>query len=636
MATSTGQISVPYNNSDMILAKVFRRILRLGISFILPWSLFIATLDPIRGQEESYWESRAKDPVPDGAKVTLEIDRCEYFLGEEVWIHFVLENTSKEPFEASFGHDYRGSDRQLRFKVTATDENGQVAEAPYTSAHDMGGLGGPRVLKPGEKFNQSLALMRYCRIEKPGNYTIRITHDFGWKESERKRPVGETKITFRMPSPDEAEQICRMLAALEDEPNSMKEDRPDFRCLRFPVYIDVLADMARKGDKRAIEGLRYIPTIEASQSLIKLAGEPDKEVALQSAKVLYERVPIPEAQYTRNLPGSTEPPKLTIRGQLVERAWDDSLIPEVRGVATKLLASEDLPTIASGALLIVSVGTLEDATSVLNAIIKSRESINNPREKPDDNILDLPQPVRELLRAMDTLYKRGYSVDEVFIGEGEILSYFHFLNGTPSPRSERWLDHLTTFGASGWYPIRVEALRSIPKPMPAECRDYVKERLEDQDLGVCREACNVAGESGRSEFISPLLEIVAAERHEWLLREASQAAQKLGAGYDLYVTWADRLHEAGIYNLALDSLQSILDIQSGSYSGRTDLKREARLKLRDTWKKFLLQHSEEIRSGKRFKVTDPAVTPALAGDARIWRLPDGTSWPETMETRQPK
>jgi hypothetical protein len=45
--------------------------------------------------------------VPDGAKVTLQCDKKEYFLGENVLVHFILENISDKPFEADFGGDYR-------------------------------------------------------------------------------------------------------------------------------------------------------------------------------------------------------------------------------------------------------------------------------------------------------------------------------------------------------------------------------------------------------------------------------------------------------------------------------------------------------------------------------------------------
>ena len=138
-------------------------------------------------------------------------------------------------------------------------------------------------------------------------------------------------------------------------------------------------------------------------------------------------------------------------------------------------------------------------------------------------------------------------------------------------------------------------------------------------------------------FIQPLLDLIATEQHEWLLREAGDAAQKLmpTTALALLEVWADRLAEANVYTLALDALQNVLDVPSGGYSGRTDLSRAERLRLRKAWKAFLAQHADEIRTGKRFKLSDPVVSPALVGRARSWRLPDGTRWPESVETTTP-
>ncbi len=590
---------------------------------------------PVRADDESMWAGSATQPVPEGAKVTLELDRPDYFLGENVLVHFVLQNTGDTPFEASWGGDYRGASRHLRFKVTTTDEAGQAAEDPDPSPMCMGGMGGPKTLKPGEKFTTSLPLMRYCDIVKPGVYTIRATHDFGWKEGERKRPVGETTITFRMPNAKQAERIVSEMAELPDWPNKFWGERSppyaDFRCLRHPVYLDILANRARNKDLRAFEGLGRIPTVKATETLIQLAGQPDVEVTLKAADTLNNRLPYPESHYI----STQEGPQLSIRGRLVERAWDEKLIPDVRVLAAKLLASEDLPTAAAGAFMITSVGIKEDAPAVLASINKARNPTHKNRTDPKDNILDTPQPIRELLRTMDTLRTRGYSLGEHVSGDAEILLYFHVLRNDPSPRPKRYRQFLEAFGISSWFPIREAAVRSIPKPIPPEYRDFVLERLEDKDLGVCRAACAAAGMSGDSRFLRPLLDLIATEQHEWLLREASNAAQTLGAGFDLLSVWADRLAEARLYPLALDALQTVLEVPTGSYSGRTDLSRAERLELRKAWKEFLALHADEIRTGRRFNLSDPAVTPALVGRARSWRLPDGTSWPVSTETVVP-
>lgn len=589
---------------------------------------FLASCICANPANQSMWEFEANQPVPEGAKVTLEIDDTDCVLGENVLVHFVLENVGNQPFEASFGGDSRSS-RALRFIVTATDEAGLLVEDPDPWPQCHGGPAGTRVLQPGEKFITSLPLMRYRQIEKPGVHTIRATHDFGWKEVDRKRPVGETTIKFRLPNAHEAEQIVNQMATMPAFTSTLvKRTAPyaDFRCLSHPVYLDILVRLARSGDKRAFEGLRFIPTLDATKALIQLAGDADKQLALNAANTLNERLPYPEFHFVPVLPNSSDQPILTIRGRLVERAWNESLVPDVRALANQLLSSEDPPTVAAAAMMMISVGTKEDAPAVLDAIKQSREHTLSPRSQVNDNIIDFPQPIRELLLAMDALRERGYSLGESIGGAAEILVYFHYLKDAPAPRPDRWLASLEAFGQSGWFPTREEAVRSIPQPMPAECIDFVRARLEDEDLGVCRAACTAAGASGNPAFIPPLLDLLRTEHDQWLLREATDAALKLGAGFELHEAWAERLSEARLYQIALDSLQAVLDVPAG-YSGPTDLNREERIELRNTWKEFLELHAEEIKSGKRFKVTDPAVTTALAGRARSWKLPDGTYWP---------
>ena len=60
------------------------------------------------------------------------------------------------------------------------------------------------------------------------------------------------------------------------------------------------------------------------------------------------------------------------------------------------------------------------------------------------------------------------------------------------------------------------------------------------------------------------------------------------------------------------------------------MSRSERLALRAKWKEFLSRHATELQKGRRFKLTDPALSPALFGRARSWQLPDGTTWPRPV------
>lgn len=577
---------------------------------------------PLFAADPFDWADRGSNPVPVGASIQLEFDRPEFLLGEYVTIHFILENTGNRPFSYSTGGDYRGASRALRFQVSATDEAGHEADDPDPSPICFGGLGGTHTLKPGEKFTASLTLARYRDIPQPGRYTIRATHDFGWKKTERKQPTGEAMITFRMPTTAEAERI---VADMERLP----ADQSDYSCLRQAVYLDPLARRARAGDQRALQGISSIPTPAATAILIELAGNADTNLALTAGLTLNSRLPDPE--FEGNLPGRGpfRFDSLEARRRLAARSWDGKFAPEVRTMAVKFLARSETRSIGCGAFMVQAVGTANEAPAVLGALDRVLEPLVNPRRDPKDNILNDPEPVPELHRAVQALHASGFALGKALSGEAQFFTYFAALVNTPPPRPADWLHLLEVFGDNCRYPTREMAVRSIPQPVPPECYAFIGTRLKDQDLGVCRAACELARKSGNRDFRKPLLEIIATENHEWLVREASNGVFALGGGFDLLTTWADRLGDEDLYPLALDALQTVVEGLPGSHSGRTDLTRTERLELRRQWQEFLTLHADGLKQGKRFGVGDPALKPALFGRARTWQLPKGQSWPIT-------
>ena len=607
------------------------------------------------------WLPEEVQAVPEGAKVTLELDRPEYFLGENVLAHFVLENTGSKPFKISQGGDYRGSSRSLRFVVTATNEAGHETEDPDPHPMNLGGLEGTSEVKPGAKFTVSIPLVRYRKFDAPGRYTIRVSHDLGWREEPGgpKRPVAEASVTFHMPTPEQAETVVAGMEAMKEDPGvsqgQRSPDYPDFGALRQPVYLLALERRAEQGNDAALEGIGNMETLDATAALIKRACEPGNPLALEAAQTLNNRLPDPE--FAGKLPGRGpfNTSRLEDRRRLSQRCWDDKFIPEVRALAKRLLGASDQSKggtirhttrtmwgsmtrdvgdqIGTGAFMIEAVGMPEDAPAVLGAMLPVLEQTMTPRTEPKDNILNDPEPLPELLRAMAALHKRGYSMGPNFSGNAELLLYFTWLADQPPPRPENWQQCFEAFGTSSPYAIREAVLRSAPLPLPEACVPGVRAALADKDLGVCRAACELVGKSNDQRFLAPLLEIIATENHEWLLGSATNAAVRLGAGYELLHIWAERLGDEHLYGQALDCLQGVLDMKTYGSSGRTDLSRAERLHLREVWLAFLDHHEKELRAGKRFKLDDPAVQPELFGRARQLNLADGSRWPPDRTTK---
>jgi len=611
----------------------------LSISHRGGWRLALAVMLLVAGgagsadaaaAAEPRWEAGVMQPVPAGARVRLEAGRAEYFLGENVLVHFILENAGTQPFELAFGGDYRGASRALRFKVTATDEAGRAVEDPDPSPVSFGGLGGTRTLQPGERFVQSLPLLRYAQLERPGRYKIVATHDFGWKAGPQKHPAGELTLTFRLPDAAQAEQVLAQMEKLPTDPSASfgekSRDYADFGCLRAPVYLAPLVRRAQAGSPYALAGLERIPTPEATAALIQLAGAADPKLAQAAARSLTGRLPAAEPAKGAWIGGQLGQ-AAAVRRRLAERAFAPRFVPQVRALASRLLAGKEPAELALGASMIQAVGDKEDAQVVLAALERALAPLVVNRHDPRDNILDLPAPIPELLRALKDLRGRGFQLGEGLSGQAQLLLYFESLAGAPPPRPAHFQQLVETFAVNASFPVREAALRSLPEPVPPFGLPLIHKALEDPDYGVGRAACTLARKSGDRSLVRPLLALLATERHPFLLREASDAARELGAGVELLTTWADRLGDEDLYGLALDSLQSVIEGLPGGSSGRTDLSRSERLALRARWKELLSRHAAELQKGRRFKLGDPALSPALFGRARSWQLPDGTTWP---------
>jgi hypothetical protein len=312
---------------------------------------------------------------------------------------------------------------------------------------------------------------------------------------------------------------------------------------------------------------------------------------------------------------------------LVRLSWEERFQPRVREIAPRLLASAKVEEINCGASIFASVGGVEDAPVITAAIERALRPMINPRRERKDNILDPPEPLRLLIRAMQALRGRGFQLGESLSGHEEILLYFAFLRGEAAPRPERWRQIFESFATAGPYAVREAAWHSVPRPVPEWCLPALLTALADRDLGVVRTVCSVAADSGDAQLVGPLLEIISTEHHEWLLREASEAAFTLGARYELWNVWASRLGDEHLSSDALTYLQQVIEVPAGSYSGRTDLARAERLALRSAWQQFLQENEHALREGKRFLPSDPAVRPELFGRARTFTLPDGRRWP---------
>ena len=148
------------------------------------------------------------------ARIELSFDKPSYVLGEPVLLHFCIVNVSNRPFDVEIGGDYRGGSRSTRFKVSVTNGAGVAMPDPDPSGFNLGGASTVRQVAPAGRECRSLLLMRYARIDEPGTFSIRATHDLGWKTSTP--PGGTTTIALTMPGAEEANRVLDATLALPD------------------------------------------------------------------------------------------------------------------------------------------------------------------------------------------------------------------------------------------------------------------------------------------------------------------------------------------------------------------------------------------------------------------------------------
>ena len=143
----------------------------------------------------------ASGPVPPAANVSLHFSAGQFRVGDNIQMIFRLENTGEEPFSYNYGGDYRGTGFPLRCKVVVKNSRGKTMPDLAQNAVHMGGMSATPKLKPGETFDQALPLFGYVAIDEPDVYTITVTHDFGWTETDQQKfPVATASIAIMAPT----------------------------------------------------------------------------------------------------------------------------------------------------------------------------------------------------------------------------------------------------------------------------------------------------------------------------------------------------------------------------------------------------------------------------------------------------
>jgi hypothetical protein len=624
-----------------VIAVAISRLLISGAAFTL-YAAEVLPLDP--------WYDSDKRPFPAHAKITLQLPGT-VMIGEDVKATLVIENTGSEPFEIVTGGDYRTTGYPQRMKVRVRDQAGNLLPELPREAYGFGGggMGGPRPVAAGETDGVEFPLACYVSFPGSGTYTVTAGHDLGWKlEKGGPQPAAHATVIVKEPTAAEAtEHVKGIFDAQPTTPPRNESDKlgremaldHKLCTLRHPVYLAPLRERAEAGSVQAVNGLGHMTSPEATRALLALLQQ-DSPAILEAALVqLSRRIPSLQDGSKNALPYwwisrfQIEP--------LLPTAWRPEFEQPLLDAVPQLLSRDEIAVVDAAAVLLKARGKPEHAPAILHALQKSLDVPCKTQSGPNANVIDPPRPQRNLIEALDCLRALGWRADPPS-DTAQMVAWFRQLadKNVPKPTDIAWSDIMLSSVTSGPATLRVCALKAIPQPMNDAATRVVRQALEDPDWRVIRAACEVAGESKRSDFNRPLSHIIETIDNVFLRSAAHHAAVTCGARLELWEAWTSVIPDAdctceAVQCLALGTLDFPPTEGSSGTGGFTD---DQRIAIRDAWRAFLKRHAKELAAGQKVKVPGRAASAKLGGSdvnpgepVVVIRFRDGTQWPPKLK-----
>lgn len=550
-------------------------------------------------------------------KLVLLPGKDEYYLGENILIHYCLINTGKHKLTVSYGGDYRGSWRALRYKTLALTATGDTVPDPYPEELCFGGLGGDYEIASRDTFLHTLPLNDYVRITQPGTYTLYVMHDLGWSDKSAV-PVGKITLEIKMPDEKKAEalveEMCKPVSR-DWSYHKMRNAYPEFRTIRSEIYLEALKKKTKAGCPDAYTGIGSIPTVDATRFLLDELQDADTSNTLLLSSLLIDRLPIPEPKsfWTNNAD----------RNWKIKNGWKYEFTAEVEKIALSMLKMPGKAERLNATYILECVATVNSLKSIMDMMTQELELSKN--FSPDENLYPAPASVLgNLINTALTILKTSKSTPTTKNTTGEALLYI-----------------LKMHVDDDWRPGKCypDYAALISHPLPAmrhAALIYLKLNIEDEIKAALRQACyhedvttrnlamEVLSENKCDGFQDEILWNLETGENEWLLRSAFNAACKNDLRFDAMQQLVLRLNEEEVMEEVMHLLAQIVEEGSGSFSGPTLEETEL---LQDNWTIFLSENEEGIRSGRIFHVRDRVIFPALFPAGYEWYLNDGSHWP---------
>jgi len=573
-------------------------------------------------------------PEQDISKVStvLQFDKPTFFLGENIVGYFGVVNTGATDVTITYGGDYRGAPRPLRFIVVAVDANGKRVEDPYASVNCMGGLTGPRLVKPGTTHWMPLSLPRYCHFTTPGTYTVTVYHDLGWDPQhpmpvevgralptgQHAAPVATGTITLKMPTAAQARQVAAIMATLP-ESFTYGERKPyaDYFAMRYPIYLPMLTELAKQGHARAVEAIAAMPAPEATPVLARLAGSAPPEGARMAFWGMLGRIPAPAGH---------APWGNVLRG-FPTVVWKEGLAPELRAAAWQWLASADRQRLNRGGEVLLRVGTKDDLPRLLPVLDRALTATADIPEE-QEAFLTTETACWALRHAVDVLLGRGGAVPARPRTTAERLCLLRAVALQPTVRPAGWQEAAAALLASPIPFVRMTALESLPTPLEPRFLAPAAAGLRGTHVAVHYAAASLAARAKAPELGDAALDLLAVATEHFVINAAYRAAIAGGVARDRRIAACiRRLDDPKVtYQYYGLLMELIAPWYLASYSG--ELTKEDAATLRAAWEAFFAAHREAIRDGAVFDVEQPPFTRALVPPgATVYHSAAHRHWP---------
>lgn len=434
-------------------------------------------------------------------------------------------------------------------------------------------------------------------------------------------------LKLKMPSADEARQVVEDMYAAKKYGGSTwgKKGVPaaDFSALSYPIYLPILVERASKGEKEALDGMRKLPTPEATEALLKLLAESTTApFTVLVAQTLLERMPHPERK--DKIPGQLFGPRQP-NAALVQKVWRPEFNARARDEAFKLLSTGDRNSMLEGARMLQCVAGKDDLpklkASLDNAVVHTKDTLKQDYGYPE------PVGVASQLLSACFLVMPKDAIPSNPVSAGEKLLFVSAMKTDKEFKPNGWEQKCEMLLQDPLPFLRAKTLESLPSPLPASLATHIPRLLEDNDIAVRCLACNIAATEKNPAWKASLLKSLVPEGDEWLLRSATEAALNLGARLECAEFWLKSMnskktaHESFLFVVRCVSGVSF----SGGFNGNPSDEMLSVYKQR--WTRFIDLHRDALKNGRQFALGDPELSADLIPPGFQCQRKNEAPWP---------